>query len=178
MWTEGGWRQVASWLNERGIAVVVTGGPHAAERAYVDALFAAKGVGIVDLVGKLAFPDLAALIAGAAVYVGPDTVASHLAAATGTPTVALFGPSNPVVWGPWPRAWRDEPSPYVMRGTQLRGNVALVQGTGDCVPCLQEGCQRHVESDSKCLLSLPAAKVIDAIEVLLGSSQSRSVKGG
>jgi heptosyltransferase-3 len=170
MWTEQGWRQLAAWLKERGIAVVVTGGRDAAERAYVDTLFPAGSVEVVDLVGKLAFPQLAALIAGAMVYVGPDTVASHLAAATGTPTVALFGPSNPVVWGPWPRNWKDEPSPYAMRGTQLRANVALVQGAGDCVPCLQEGCDRHVASDSECLRSLPAARVIEAIETLLRTS--------
>ena len=167
MWTEQGWRQLAVWLKQRGLAVVVSGGPDAAEREYVAKLFTGEDAEVVDLVGKLAFPELAALIAGATVYVGPDTVASHLAAATGTPTVALFGPSNPVVWGPWPRDWKDEPSPYVMRGTQRRGNVALVQGAGDCVPCLHEGCDRHLESDSECLLTLPVARVTEAIDSLL-----------
>jgi heptosyltransferase-3 len=174
MWTEQGWRQLAAWLEKRGIKVVVSGGPDAAEHAYVTALFPAGGVEVVDLVGKLAFPELAALIAGAVVYVGPDTVTSHLAAATGTPTVALFGPSNPVVWGPWPRSWKDEPSPYVMRGTQLRANVALVQGAGDCVPCLQEGCDRHVESDSECLRSLSVERVIEAIDSLLRATADKA----
>jgi heptosyltransferase-3 len=174
MWTEQGWRQLAAWLEKRGIKVVVSGGPDAAEHAYVTALFPAGGVEVVDLVGKLAFPELAALIAGAVVYVGPDTVTSHLAAATGTPTVALFGPSNPVVWGPWPRSWKDEPSPYVMRGTQLRANVALVQGAGDCVPCLQEGCDRHVESGSECLRSLSVERVIEAIDSLLRATADKA----
>jgi hypothetical protein len=44
--------------------------------------------------------DLASAIAGASVFVGADSGVTHLASLTGTPTVALFGPTNPVVWRP------------------------------------------------------------------------------
>lgn len=44
--------------------------------------------------------ELATWIAGASVYVGNDSGITHLAAAVGTPVVALFGPTNPTVWGP------------------------------------------------------------------------------
>lgn len=44
--------------------------------------------------------DLAEWIAGAEVYIGNDSGITHLAAAVGTPVVALFGPTNPAVWGP------------------------------------------------------------------------------
>jgi heptosyltransferase III len=44
--------------------------------------------------------DLADWLAGARVYVGNDSGITHLAAAAGTPTVALFGPTDPRVWGP------------------------------------------------------------------------------
>ncbi len=44
--------------------------------------------------------ELGALLAHAAIYVGNDSGVSHLAAAYGAPTVALFGPTDPAVWGP------------------------------------------------------------------------------
>jgi heptosyltransferase-3 len=172
MWTEEGWRRLAAWLVGRGLTVVLSGGPGPQETAYVEAIFPAGKPGIVNLVGRLSFPEIAALIARAAVYVGPDTATTHLAAATGTPTVALFGPSNPVKWGPWPRAWAQEPSPYAMRGSQIRGNVSLVQGDEICVPCHEEGCFRHVTSDSECLRAMTPDTVIGAIEALLRGQAS------
>ena len=50
--------------------------------------------------------DLARFLAGARAYVGNDSGITHLAAAVGTPTVALFGPTDPAVWGPRGRAVR------------------------------------------------------------------------
>jgi len=86
-----------------------------------------------------------------------------LAAAVGTPTVALFGPSNPVKWGPWPKGYAKDKEPYQMVGTQQVGNVVVLQGTGECVPCMEEGCDRHINSMSRCLQELPSQHVIDAV---------------
>ena len=44
--------------------------------------------------------ELACWLASARVYIGNDSGPTHLAAAVGTPVVALFGPSNPAVWAP------------------------------------------------------------------------------
>ena len=44
--------------------------------------------------------DLAGFLAAARIYVGNDSGITHLAAATGTPTVAIFGPTDPRVWAP------------------------------------------------------------------------------
>jgi heptosyltransferase-3 len=104
--------------------------------------------------------------------VGTDTVITHMAAALGVPTVALFGPSNPVKWGPWPKGYCREGSPYVMRGTQRAGNVILLQGNGECVPCREEGCDRHIGSFSRCLLELSADEVIRAVEEGLGAREA------
>jgi heptosyltransferase-3 len=49
--------------------------------------------------------------------------------------------------------------------------VVLVQGAGDCVPCMGEGCDRHNASLSDCLQNLPAAKVIAAIRELSGEAE-------
>jgi ADP-heptose:LPS heptosyltransferase len=45
--------------------------------------------------------DAKALLSKAAVFIGNDSGPAHIAAAFGTPSVVLFGPSNPAIWGPW-----------------------------------------------------------------------------
>lgn len=168
MWSTHGWRETAQWLLERDITVVLSGGPDTEERTYVGNLLPESGHRIVNLTGKLNFTQLAALLSRAVVYVGPDTVTTHLAAAVGVPTVALFGPSNPIKWGPWPKGCDLDPSPFRSRGDQWVGNVALVQGRGACVPCRLEGCARHAGSESACLQMLPAATVVDTVAHMLG----------
>jgi heptosyltransferase-3 len=121
-------------------------------------------VGTINLAGRMSFAQTACAIAGARLYVGPDTVTTHMAAALGVPTVALFGPSNPVKWGPWPYRFDGASSPWRRVGTQTMGNVELVQGVGACVPCMREGCDQHVASFSDCLRQLPLSTVITAVE--------------
>ena len=166
-WTVDGWRQLAGALRERGLAVAVTGA--ASDRVYLDGLFDAAAA--VRLDGKLAWPDLSALIAGAAVYIGPDTAITHLAAAAGTPTVALYGPTDPRLWGPWPRGGLDRP--WDAAGTiQQRGNVWLVQNPLPCLPCQLEGCERRLDSHSQCLDELSAAQVVSAVDQALAMRQA------
>ncbi|SMB21115.1 Heptosyltransferase III [Sterolibacterium denitrificans] len=169
MWTPAGWIELARWLQERGHAVVLSGGPEAAERDYAQRIAARLSGPVLNLAGELSLGETTELIRTAALFVGPDTVASHIAAATGTPTLALFGPSNPVKWGPWPHDWKPLASPWQRRGSARQGNVYLLQGEDPrgCVPCMLEGCRRHVDSDSDCLLNLPASRVIAAASELL-----------
>ena len=171
-WHRDGWLKLGRWLADRGLRVVLTGGPGAEEQAHADAITSSLPDSIVNLVGRIDLSGTGALIGRARVYVGTDTVITHMAAALGVPTVALFGPSNPVKWGPWPKWYCGEGSPYVMRGTQRAGNVILIQGEGDCVPCREEGCDRHIGSFSRCLLELSADEVIRAVEEGLGAREA------
>jgi heptosyltransferase-3 len=166
-WRNEAWAELAAWLDEQGMRVVLTGGNSVEEINYVQGLMGRLPRGTVDVAGKLNLAAVACLLSKASAYVGPDTVVTHLAAATGVPTVALFGPSNPVKWGPWPKGYGENNNPYVMRGTQRLNNVVLLQGEGDCVPCMEEGCDRHIASLSDCLQNMPAAKAIDALRGLL-----------
>jgi heptosyltransferase-3 len=166
MWRNEAWGELARWLQGRGLTVVCSGGPDPAEVKYVADHVASVDPRIINFAGRLSFGELGALIRRAALYVGPDTVTTHLAAATGVPTVALFGPSNPVKWGPWPAGWQGLESPFVAVGTQFRNNVALVQGKGHCVPCRLEGCARAETSESACLQMLRVDDVTAAIETL------------
>jgi len=71
----------------------------------------------VEVVGHLSILELAAVLAGAGAYLGNDSGVTHLAAALGVPTVALFGPTDPHRWGP--------------RGP----NVRILRGEAPCSPC-------------------------------------------
>jgi heptosyltransferase-3 len=166
MWTEDGWLAVARWLAEQDVHIVLTGGPAPEERAYVDRL-ATRMPGALNVAGKLNLGGVAHLVSRAVLYVGPDTAITHAAAGLGVPTVALFGPSNPVKWGPWPAGESASRNPWQVTGSQSLGNVRLVQGAGACVPCGLEGCERHIESSSDCLTSLAPQTVIDAIRSVM-----------
>ena len=164
MWRNEGWVGLARWLHEQGIGTVLTGGSDPGEVEFVAGVAAQMPAGTVNLAGKTTFAQTACAIASARVFVGPDTVTTHMAATLGVPTVALFGPSNPVKWGPWPRACSSTTSPWRRAGTQALGNVELIQGAGACVPCMREGCDQQVASFSACLTELPLPTVIAAVE--------------
>jgi heptosyltransferase-3 len=167
MWTPDGWIALSQTLQTRGLRIVLSGGPDAAECAYTRAI--ASRTGALDLAGQLSLGETAELIARARLFVGPDTAATHIAAATGVPTLALFGPSNPIKWGPWPHGRTQLASPWPRQGSSRSGNVWLLQGEDarGCVPCLQEGCQRRIDSPSDCLTTLSPARVIAAANGLL-----------
>jgi heptosyltransferase-3 len=80
------------------LRAVLVGG--AAERAAADRVRAAVAAEPVDLVEKLSFGALLALLQQCRLYVGNDTGPMHLAAAAGAPVVALFGLQSPELWGP------------------------------------------------------------------------------
>jgi heptosyltransferase-3 len=167
MWRPEAWTEVGHWLGARGFRLVLTGGRDAGELAYVDSLARAMPAGTINAAGKLPLGASANLVSRARIYVGPDTAMTHIAAALGVPTVALYGPTNCVKWGPWPRGHAAGANPWRRLGTQRQGNVVLLQGTIACVPCHLEGCDRHVESYSDCLQQLPAAAVIAALEAVM-----------
>jgi heptosyltransferase-3 len=171
-WTSDGWRAVAQALSRRGLTVIASGGPGEAERQFLDLLWSAVP-DIVRLDGALTWGELAALLGGARVYVGPDTSVTHLAAAAGCPTVALYGPTDPRLWGPWPRGGLVRPWAASGR-VQQRGNVWLIQNPLACLPCQEEGCARRLDSHSRCLDEMPAEQVISAIDQALAAGERGS----
>jgi len=162
-WTDEGWRALASAFAARGLAVVATGGP--GDREALDALWMNRR-DVTRRDGALSWGELAEVIGGAAIYVGPDTSVTHLAAATGVPTVALYGPTDPRLWGPWPVGGLD-PTWDAVGTIQRRHNVWLVQNPQDCLPCQQEGCLRRRDSYSRCLDELSVRQVLEAVDAAL-----------
>ncbi|MGB8045882.1 MAG: glycosyltransferase family 9 protein [Pseudolabrys sp.] len=160
-WTRDGWRAVAAGLTERGLSVVAVGGPGAAERDYLEDVW--RGIAKFH---QVEWPEMMTLLGRAHVYLGPDTSVTHLAAAAGCRTVALFGPTDPRVWGPWPVGGLS--TPWAVSGTiQNRGNVWIVQNPLPCMPCTFEGCERNIRSRSTCLDELMPNQVLAAIDQAL-----------
>ncbi|MEV5830102.1 glycosyltransferase family 9 protein [Spirillospora sp. NPDC052242] len=100
-WPAERFAAVAAALRDAGERVVVTGGP--GETALAGRVADLAGLGAAaDLSGRTPLPALAALVAGARLVVCGDTGVAHLATAYRTPSVVLFGPTPPDLWGPPP----------------------------------------------------------------------------
>ena len=93
---------VMRWIAAHVSAVVVVGGPEEVERAQTVLPMDKR---IVNLVGRLTLPQLAALLQRTRLMISNDSGPVHVAAAAGTRTIVLFGTSDPakgpVRWGPW-----------------------------------------------------------------------------
>jgi ADP-heptose:LPS heptosyltransferase len=101
-WPPERFAAVARHLAAAGLDVRVTGGP--AEVALATSVAEAAGLGEdAVLAGRTTTPELAALVAAARVVVSGDTGVAHLATAYRRPSVVLFGPVSPALWGPPPR---------------------------------------------------------------------------
>ncbi len=125
-WTDEGMASVVEHLSLRGIFPVVTSGPASEETAMAERILARSGVTGALLAGILSLKELGALIGSACLFVGVDSAPMHIAAAVGTPTVALFGPTGAYNWAPWEGIdWcytADRPA-----GTRHVGRHAVVQ---------------------------------------------------
>lgn len=97
-WPVHRWQEVAGDLASQGWPIVLTGSQAEAD---VCTTIANRVPACVSLAGLTTVPVLAEVMRGAAIAIGPDCGPLHLAVATGTPTVHLFGPSDPCRYGPW-----------------------------------------------------------------------------
>ena len=98
-WPAERFAAVARHLAGAGLQVAVTGGP--AERELALAVAAGAGLGQeAVLAGRTTSLELAAVVAAARVVVCGDTGVAHLATAYRRPSVVLFGPVDPALWGP------------------------------------------------------------------------------
>jgi ADP-heptose:LPS heptosyltransferase len=101
-WPPERFAAVARHLAAAGHEVVVTGGR--AEVSLATEVAAAAGLGSsAVLAGRTTALELAAVVAAARVVVSGDTGVAHLATAYRRPSVVLFGPVSPALWGPPPR---------------------------------------------------------------------------
>lgn len=141
---------LAELLNIEHWPLVLTAAPDDAEMEMIAALKARTDVPFIDIAGQISLKELAALTARARLFIGVDSAPMHIAAAMGTPTVALFGPSGDREWGPW----------------QVPHRV-VASDEHPCRPCGLDGCGGSKVSD--CLTRLPVRRVYAACRELLAS---------
>jgi heptosyltransferase-3 len=146
-WTEAANAEILRRLARDGHRIVVTAAPDAREKSIMGRILAEAGVAVTDLSGQLSLREMAALSGRARLFFGVDSAPMHIAAAMGTPVVALFGPSNEFEWGPW------------------RVPHRVVTSNHPCRPCGLDGCGGGKVSE--CLTLLPVERVHSAINELL-----------
>ncbi|MHB8150159.1 MAG: glycosyltransferase family 9 protein [Desulfobulbia bacterium] len=129
-------------VKEHGAAVLVTGS--VAEKDRAEEIVLGCGAGCYNFAGKTSIAMYAALLQQCRLFIGVDSAGLHIAAAVGTPTVGIFGPSSPVSWAP--------------RGKQH----LIVQKNLPCVPCRNKGC--HDSEKSACLEELTLEEVRAGVE--------------
>jgi heptosyltransferase-3 len=137
--------QLLDRLAAEGHTVVITAAPD--ETAFVAGILERTTSKPINLAGQLSLKELGALTARARLFIGVDSMPMHLAAAMGTPSVALFGPSREDEWGPWNVEQR------------------IVTTTHSCRPCGVDGCGGGKVSE--CLTFLPVDAVHAAARELL-----------
>jgi heptosyltransferase-2 len=137
--------EAARLLTRRGLEVWVVGGP--GEKALATEIVATGGPGVRDLTGADLRNGILAT-AAASVAISNDSGLMHIAAAIGTPTMGIFGPTSPYLWAP------------------LNGLAATVQ-TKTPPPC--EPCQRTIctMNDHACMRTIAASEVVAIAEQVL-----------
>ncbi len=147
---------IARYLREKhGLVPVLDSLPGEEEK--LDLVDKAYGERLPRLV-PLGISELAALIEGAAIFVGNDSGPVHMAAALQRPAVVLYGSSDSSVWRPWK-------SPHV-----------VVQNPYDCNPCRGNRC--YAFERPECILSIREEQVQSAIDSLLAEETAEQKKNG
>ena len=140
-----------------GHALVVTSGPDREERDIIADILAPLPPSdvLADWSGTLTLKELAALLRKAHLFIGVDSAPMHMAAAMGTPVVAIFGPSGDKEWAPW----------------QVSSRV-LTASSYSCRPCGFAGCGDGQLSE--CMGAVSVDEVSNAVTELLEDTSTRA----
>ena len=173
-WPLAHWQQLITYLVKKDLQVVLSASPAKQDvqlnHDIISLLDDQTATKVINAAGKLSLPQAGTLLRGAAFYIGVDTSITHLAAACNTPTITLFGATPPTNFGPWPNGFIGK-QPYQLRArSQTVGNVTILQGPGECVPCRKAGCLDRADSNSECLDFLEPTQVITAVEQVIKST--------
>lgn len=144
LWDNQKFAALADWLVAQGYQVAFTGGPN--DNNAIADIMAGMKQPAVNLAGKTRLSTLAALYQQVPFVISTDTGPMHIAAAVGTPVVAIFGSTAP---------WRT--GPY---GPQHH----IVRLDMDCGPCLKKEC-----ASRKCMLELTTDMVIGAVKEVVAA---------
>ena len=151
-WEAERWAALIAFAAEKNLACVLTGGPSGLEQDHLREIKKLARHPVIDLSGKIDLLALAAVIARARLLTTVDSAPVHFAAASETPQVVLFGPTNPFHWRP-------------------RFTPALVLQGGHTAP-LTEFSPKQTPAAMK---QISTPQVIDAMETLLATPRGAVV---
>jgi len=155
-WGHEKWVQIVDWLREEyGILTVIVGAPEEREKS-INIVDKCEGQ-IFNLTGKTTLDELSGVLNLSSLHIGVDSAAPHIAAAVGTPTITIYGPSEWLVWAP------------------IGETHSVVAPDCDCAPCHQKGCDGS--GTSKCLEELTINKVKKVIQEFLAKSKTPINRG-
>jgi lipopolysaccharide heptosyltransferase II len=161
-WPLARYKELVSRLaNERSVQVLLIGGPGDAEltKEILRDVKVPEG-SVLDLAGKTSFGESAAQLEASALFIGNDSSPMHMAAAVGTPVIAIFGPTSPQEYGPYPL---DDPK-----------HIALWRHpTGK--PCFFLGKMQACENCT-CMQAISVEEVWEAVQQLLPSTQGSEAR--
>lgn len=145
-WTFDQWSSLISRLSETNTVVLIGGD----EETDIARSILLPRHNVTNLIGQLTLTQTAALMEGARLYIGLDTGPTHLAAAMGTPVVALYGPNTPVRWGPY------------------SSKARVLYKPNSCSPCTRqyEGVVSTCR-DNQCMKAIRVDEVLEAVDSLL-----------
>jgi ADP-heptose:LPS heptosyltransferase len=137
-WGYEKWVKILDWLwDEYKIAAVIVGAAAEREKA---GLIVKKCQGVAfNLAGGTSLSELRGLLSMSFLHLGVDSGSAHIAAATGAPTITIYGPSDWYDWAP------------------VGDKHKVVLPDGECVPCRKKGCDN--QGWSRCLDDLTAEQV-------------------
>jgi heptosyltransferase I len=140
LWSNEKFAHLARLINDNlQMKVVITG----SDKETLDKMTSSTNKEIINLGGQTSIPELACLYKKARIVISTDSGPMHLAAAVGTPVIALFGPTDPARTGP-----------YGPGHTIIRTELA-------CSPCLLKKCPTK-----KCMEDITPRQVFAAVEKL------------
>lgn len=145
-WAVHKWIAVINWLwKDYAIPVIITGSPE--EKPKAETLIQQCTAKAFNFAGLTTLGELAGVLSLSHLHIGVDSAAPHIAAATGTPTITIYGPSS---WKDWAPIGKDH---------------RVILPDMDCVPCHQKGCNNS--GRSRCLEELNVDQVKNIIREAL-----------
>jgi ADP-heptose:LPS heptosyltransferase len=141
-WRPESYTQLARLLAEQGSRVIILWGP--GELALAEAIARGAGEG-VSIGPPTSLKEAAALVEASAILIGTDSGITHLAEAVRTPSIVLYGPTDPRVW----------------HSDDTDRHVALYLDSLDCLCCNRKQCETH-----ECMDQLLPERVLEEVEKL------------
>ena len=154
-WPIDRFAQLTDLIQDSGFPVVLFGGE--SDIPEIQRLQALTRTSPLSVAGQTTLKQLAAFLKRSSLLITNDSGPMHLAAAVGTPVVALFGPTDPVRTGPYPHL-----SPLIMH--------TIIRKPVECSPCLSKRCR---VGDHRCMATIDVTEVFERSRKIL--SQMKEV---